>query len=975
MLKVESGPYLPVLEQALIEAVAKRRDDPFSPVFLVAPSGRLLDRLQDRLAEEVGALLSLQFHTFESLADLIVDETGGATKTVLSDRGFWDALVKEIVREDRPFPGLADLAVPDGFPPQIRGTIRDLIDAGVPADMELLTDAVREDFLGRDIDVGWLLQLFHFYRRYRQRADALSRFCPRSQRLEQAVRSVKDVPSLAAAGEIIFYGFYDLTGLQRDLFEAVAKRYPSRFFFPYVPGHPAYSFADRFRKNVLSGLTEDDTSGGRGADAAGLASPAYAVVAERIRLASLSGLQDEAWYVAQEVQRLHRDDGVPYERMAVIARHQERLRQSLLDVFSDHGIPFQTTAKEPFGERPLVHDSLQFLKTADPVVGATLRRDFASNPDLALALDAIASLPESASWSAFVEAALAALDPVVRSEADPETWSRMRAEIGALARYDLLAPPGRVRHPSRREFTDALADRWMQIAVSPPGQSPAGVRLLHAEAARGWAFDAVFAIGIEERVFPRVVREDPFLRDDARFQLFNTLGYKISDKMAGLDEEKLLFHLIVTSAKRFLYVTYQRSDESGSVVGPSSFFRAFAADNGLDAERDVDSVPRLYREKLSRADPRLLAGRDVMVRYVSTGRDGDAGAYLRAAGEDAARFETGLRFVDALHRFGNPGGQDGCVGPQDPDAIFGERGVSATALETFGRCPFQFFAQRLLGVAAPDDDIPGLRVPPDRRGLAVHDFFERFYRGLDVEKAGADFPVERFERTFAESIAVFSAGEVGVHSVIWEAEKAVLKAALSSFIREDWARFQGDPHRPAFFEVEIPGELDPPLDGIRFFGKPDRIDVAGDSVRIVDYKTGRVPKPLRDVLRGRRSQPPLYLLLAERFFAARGDGPRRMSFVYRPIGGDRMDEALTDVEWRENRSSIIHTLKTQLDLIRAGEFVILPDKSAERGYCRVCSVQTICRKSHGPSRSRSENGPGATLQSLRAKKAPREGKR
>ena len=63
-------------------------------------------------------------------------------------------------------------------------------------------------------------------------------------------------------------------------------------------------------------------------------------------------------------------------------------------------------------------------------------------------------------------------------------------------------------------------------------------------AARGVAFRALYVLNLNEKVFPRHIREDAFLRDRTRRFFEVDLGFKIQEKLAGYDEEKLLFTLL-----------------------------------------------------------------------------------------------------------------------------------------------------------------------------------------------------------------------------------------------------------------------------------------------------------------------------------------------------------------------------------------------------------------------------------------------
>src|SRR3972149_230257 len=94
---------------------------------------------------------------------------------------------------------------------------------------------------------------------------------------------------------------------------------------------------------------------------------------------------------------------------------------------------------------------------------------------------------------------------------------------------------------SQEEFVQAVQRRIEATRVPIGTELVPGVRVLDAMAARGLAFRVLFVLGLNESVFPRVIREDAFLRDRERRVLETSLGYKIPEKLGGGDGEGLLF--------------------------------------------------------------------------------------------------------------------------------------------------------------------------------------------------------------------------------------------------------------------------------------------------------------------------------------------------------------------------------------------------------------------------------------------------
>jgi len=316
MLHLVSGPFHSFLEDEFAQRVKELNAGSMNPVVVVAPSSRMMDRLQTVLARKGQAVLNVQFHTMASLIQSVVDGAGGLKKPVLSDPLFFDTLVKFILKETKPFQGMSDLAVPEGFPPAVRGTLRDLVDAGVPADARVVAEAVKEDFLGRKVDVGTLFELLYLYQTFRSRARDLP-YSPRWELNERAIELAPSSQFLKPFHEIIFYGFYDMTGRQADFFQTVVKNFPSRMYFPYVKDHPAYGFAGRFRDTFLQPVMGREVQSKKSKIQDPKPTPACRT--GRFKIISVSGLRDEAWVIAGEIRRLHEEEGVPFHEMAVVA--------------------------------------------------------------------------------------------------------------------------------------------------------------------------------------------------------------------------------------------------------------------------------------------------------------------------------------------------------------------------------------------------------------------------------------------------------------------------------------------------------------------------------------------------------------------------------------------------------------------------------------------------------------------------------
>ncbi|MGZ9189897.1 MAG: PD-(D/E)XK nuclease family protein, partial [Nitrospira sp.] len=279
---------------------------------------------------------------------------------------------------------------------------------------------------------------------------------------------------------------------------------------------------------------------------------------------------------------------------------------------------------------------------------------------------------------------------------------------------------------------DEWTETFMQLlerttyAVAPASHD--GVQVLDAMAARGLGFRALFIVGLNEKVFPRFIHEDGFLRDRHRLILSETLGYKIDQKLQGYAEEALLFELLRSAASERLYLSYQRADTAGRPLAPSTYLDTIGA---LARQPDTESVFALPRRWPDRAGlalfaPPLLTREELTVSTVLQGRD--VSELLEVVGRDGHLFSHGLAAQGAIES-DQPSlnAFDGMLEhPTAHWALVSRRGFSPTALESYARCPFQYFADQVLELESVRQS-PSMELSPPAMGQLCHEALRHCY--------------------------------------------------------------------------------------------------------------------------------------------------------------------------------------------------------------------------------------------------------
>jgi ATP-dependent helicase/nuclease subunit B len=464
---------------------------------------------------------------------------------------------------------------------------------------------------------------------------------------------------------------------------------------------------------------------------------------------------------------------------------------------------------------------------------------------------------------------------------------------------------------------------------SAGGGPRGGVSVLDAMAARGLGFRGLVVLGMNERVFPRFILEDAFLRDAVRSRFEHRLGCRMPRKVEGYGEERLLFALLLESSDQILLV-HQRSDEKGRVQVPSS----------LLPPGPVTQIARRPAQRLAEAPLDLLTPREASLR---TGQGEVLG---RAIGWDVTMLVNALGFLRTIESRGDPTPFDGVVDSREYWQSLAGYGISPTALEKLAECPFRYFASRMLDLEELEAPELEQELLPVEIGQIYHDVLERYRRP----------PGQTLDRALEGSFHELEERRSIRYPVLWDVEKERLGRVLRAFVKaEDVTVF-----KPKDCEVRLETEL--PLEvggrkGVTFRGILDRLDVGPQgSFRVIDYKRRRSSRFRSTMGKGILEkklylQPPLYFLMAQK--ALGSPDVKNSKFVYAFI-----EDALLGEDWElelegsfwERRPEFDSMLRELLETIPRGEFLIRPGE-----HCTHCEFRTLCRKSHWPTRLRASS--------------------
>ena len=211
----------------------------------------------------------------------------------------------------------------------------------------------------------------------------------------------------------------------------------------------------------------------------------------------------------------------------------------------------------------------------------------------------------------------------------------------------------------------------------------------------------------------------------------------------------------------------------------------------------------------------------------------------------------------------------------EPDPL--QRPWAVTAIESFHICPLRVFLQHALR-AAPLER-PEENADPNSRatGVVVHEFLDRLVkhwlrvRAVEGAMSWSSW-LRATDRALIQEVWEATAAaqrRAGLiqNGVLWDAQLRWIQSRLDSFIAAEANDDQG--FEPVASEIgaarEAPWHVDTPVGQLQVTGRADRIDSDGPTLRVIDFKTGRLPaRSLADPLEGGTSlQLPLYAAMYE----------------------------------------------------------------------------------------------------------------
>jgi ATP-dependent helicase/DNAse subunit B len=781
-----------------------------------------------------------------------------------------------------------------------------------------------------------------------------------------ALDALRLEPARWGATPVFCYGFDDLEPLQLDAVETLAHRVNTEVVLS-LPGEPGrLALAGRaatletlrsgaeqvielppqaafYEDPVLHHLERSLFADGPQRVASGAA----------VRLLEGGDERAEAELVATEIAELVAR-GCAAGDIAVVTRGPQPVAPLIARALDAVGVPHIAPRREPFAATSLGGGILALLRVAREdgeaadlvrwlrVPGVVAHDGLVDRFEARLLRGGITALrPARELWErdhwpldaadrlrAAVHAGSRALLDRVERELDAMLAAPVRRAAAAIDPWDAAAlVTARRALGELRDLEDgaiggeALAAALGELVVELPGVGERDAVVIgDALALRARRVRALFIAAAQEHVFPAPAREPAFLSAAERAELARAAGLVLEQPLDALATERSLFYALCSRPTAWLRISWHDATDADDAALRSLF---------------VDDLADCFERTL------------------------ESGRRIRGAGAVAWQGEIAapprLQPLErALHAPRHRGAVLGPAAGARLAALRGHDPHSPSALESWARCPVDWFVERGLRLRSlAPEEVPLLR------GSLAHDLLRTVFAAL-VERSGsgrldaATLPValEALDVALANAEPSLSPRPPEAH-----AEQHRLRIDLRRYL--EFAASSPSAFEPRELELAfgLPGDERGPvaLDGLELCGRIDRVDVDAASGRaiIVDYKTGGAVDPAARWCKGRGLQPALYMLAAERLLhveivaglyqplRARDLRPRGVARTEVDVGLAVVDNDRRDAgELRELLSDQLELARRAAGELAAGRLEPRPQTCSPGGRCRH---PAICR--------------------------------
>lgn len=485
-----------------------------------------------------------------------------------------------------------------------------------------------------------------------------------------------------------------------------------------------------------------------------------------------------------------------------------------------------------------------------------------------------------------------------------------------------------------------------------------GVLVTSVNEIRGLSFDYVFIGGLVDGEFP--TRYQP--------EIFFSGSFK-KDDYKHILEERYHFYQALCSVKNMLYLTFYFADDKKEYT-PSTFLNDF-------------SRIFLLNKKSAENFSELIQSKAELLKMLSDFPVDEVIDKYSRYGIDVSKIKSDF-MIDELRQ------KDAFAESPYTGSIFNEisdeakknleeqkeKQYSASQLEEYAKCPFQYFLKRILQLKAVEE--PTEELESFELGSIVHSILYEFYQTINQKSvilSNCDDETFRQAEKLIFEIAENKIEKLRLYSSFLFLERERIlgiagnrkNSILYKFLEEERKLKEG--FKPKYFELEF-GKFKNSdddnynkiaIENVKIRGKIDRIDIdeSRDYYKVIDYKLGGKKPTKKDIETGISLQLPLYVYASKVLIEAelnKNYKPAAAIIYSLKLNRNEFGEKLihlsnsknpTEEELIKVNEELINIcnefIPAYVEKISQGKFNLSLLEDRENKVCRFCDFKYICR--------------------------------
>lgn len=361
---------------------------------------------------------------------------------------------------------------------------------------------------------------------------------------------------------------------------------------------------------------------------------------------------------------------------------------------------------------------------------------------------------------------------------------------------------------------------------------------------------AIFITGINDGVFPSVNKNEGFLNDKDR-EILKANNLEIAKgTLENLYEDQFNIYKAFTTAEEKLYLSYTSSNKEGAATRPSviiskikRIFPNLKEESDIITKKSVITNQNATFEELLKNIRDLKNGEKIDDIWI------DIYNWYNKSKTWKDKLNYSMQGLEYTNKAEN-------IKAENIKKLYGETlKTSISRLEQYRKCPFSFHLKYGLRLKEQEE----YKINAINTGSFMHDVVDTFFSRIEDINTLEDEEIEKIVEEIINEKLALSSNYIFSSSAKFVVLTNRLKKTIKESIKYIVYQMKLSDFKPVGHEVEFTKKID----NIEIYGKIDRMDIGKNEeieyLRIIDYKSSEKNVDLNQMIAGTQIQLMTYI--------------------------------------------------------------------------------------------------------------------